>query len=208
MTSSLCQRLMSAVFPPIRAAVAAGVLVFMVGGVPNGQVQAESGIVVNGAYLSDDIVYALTQAYGPIAPGRYWYDPISGYVGLEGGPSSAQIEPYLQLGGPLRADASGGGTYVFINDREIHTSELAYLISLYGTVEPGRYWLGADGIGGIEGGPPAFDLNAAANQGSGGGGGGGGGGSTIHSGDGQSSLSTGSDGCTYFSSGGISASTC
>lgn len=207
MTSTLCRRLMSAVFSPISARVAAMVFVFIAASFPNTPAQAQSGIVVNGAYLSDDIVFALTQAYGPIAPGRYWYDPLSGYVGLEGGPSSAQIEPYLQLGGPLRPDASGGGTNVFINTREIHMSELAYLISIFGSVEPGRYWLGADGIGGVEGGPAAFDLNAAANQASGGGGGGGGG-STIHSSDGDSSLSTGSDGCTYFSSGGISASTC
>ncbi len=204
MTSNSCRRSMSALFSPIFAPVVAVVFVFMVGGVPTAPAQAESGVVVNGAHLSDDIVAALTQAYGPIAPGRYWYDPISGYVGLEGGPSSAQIEPYLQLGGPLRPDASGGGTNVFINAREIHASEPAYLISLYGSVEPGRYWLNAEGIGGVEGGPPAFDLNAAANQASGSGGGG----SVISSGDGQSTLSTGSDGCSYFSSGGISASTC
>jgi hypothetical protein len=182
------------------------VLLLLVVGISSHPAQADSGIVVNGDPLTEETVVALTQAYGPIEPGRYWYDPISGYVGLEGGPSVAQIEPYLPLGGPLRADASGGGTDVFINDREIHASELAYLINLFGWVDPGRYWLGPDGIGGIEGGPPAFDLNMAADQASGSGGGGGG--SVIHSGDGQSTLSTGSDGCTYFSSGGISASTC
>ena len=62
---------------------------------------------------------------------------------------------------------------------------------------------------GVEGGPAAFDLNAAANQANGSGGRATGSrGSTAHSSDGQSSLSTGGDGCMYFSSGGISASTC
>ncbi|MGB0747682.1 MAG: hypothetical protein ACPGO3_02960 [Magnetospiraceae bacterium] len=163
-------------------------------------------VVVNGQQLSQQDINALVQAYGPFAPGRYWYDPVAGFVGMEGGPSLGQIDPGLPLGGQLRADASGGGTNVFINGREIHVSELAYLIGLYGSVEPGRYWLNANMIGGYEGGPAMFDLNAAANQS--GGGGGGGGGSTVSSSDGQSSLSTGSDGCMYFSSGGMSASTC
>ncbi len=188
---------------PILAIAACLLLLATVGGVA-ADARADSDVVVNGVALSHADVAALTQAYGPIAPGRYWYDPMSGYVGLEGGPSAAQIDPGLPLGGPLSADASGGGTDVFINGREIHVAELEYLIGIFGWVEPGRYWLGADGIGGVEGGPASFNLHAAA----GGGGGGGGDGSVITSKDGQSALSTGSDGCTYFSSGDISASTC
>jgi hypothetical protein len=180
--------------------LAACVLLLAAAGLGTTVARAESGVAVNGIALSEEDLAALTQTYGPIQPGRYWYDSVSGYVGLEGGPSVAQIHPGLPLGGPLRADASGGGTDVFINGREIHVSELDYLIGIFGSVEPGRYWLGANGIGGVEGGPAAFDLNAAAGSG--------GGGSTINSRDGQSSLSTGSDGCSYFSSGDISASTC
>ena len=116
--------------------------------------------------------------------------------------NTEQIYPGLPLGGPLRADASGGATSVFINGRSIHPSELTYLTNLYGPVPPGRYWLNAAGIGGPEGGPATVNLAQDSAQASGGGG------STISSSDGQSSLSTGSDGCMYFSSGGISASTC
>lgn len=206
MTSINYRRLRPAPFPPFVAAVLASILVFTMGSFHSAHGQTESGVVVNGATLPAGDVAALTQAYGPIESGRYWYDRVSGYVGFEGGPSIGQIEPELPLGGTLRADASGRGTNVFINGREIHLSELIYLIGIFGSVEPGRYWLNAGGVGGIEGGPPTFNLNTAANQASSGGGRGAG--STIHSRDGQSSLSTGSDGCSYFSSGGISASTC
>jgi hypothetical protein len=68
----------------------------------------------------------------------------------------------LELGGPLRPSASGGNTGVFINGREIHPTELAYLQRVFGYVIPGRYWLDAQGIGGFEGGPAAFNLFAAA----------------------------------------------
>jgi hypothetical protein len=118
-------------------------------------------IVVNGEELSPEQGYGLMQIYGPIAAGDYWYDPVSGLWGVTGGPSSGQIQPGLGIGGPLQAGASGGGTGVFINGREIHLSELAYLRQLYGSVQPGRYWMNAALIGGFEGSPASFDLNAA-----------------------------------------------
>ena len=72
--------------------------------------------------------------------------------------------PGLALGGPLQANASGGsGTGVFINGREIHPQEYMYLLQQYGSVVPGRYWLNAQLIGGFEGGPAIFNLNAQAN---------------------------------------------
>jgi hypothetical protein len=46
--------------------------------------------------------------------------------------------------------------------------EVQYLQQL-GTVYKGRYWMNAQGVGGIEGGPAIFDLGAAARQRSGGG---------------------------------------
>ena len=85
---------------------------------------------------------------------------------MTGGPSSGRIAPGLAVDGPLRADASGGGggglTGVFMNGREIHPRESLYLRALFGMVVPGRYWLGPTLVGGLEGGPPAFDLHAAA----------------------------------------------
>lgn len=125
---------------------------------------AQQAVVVNAVALDARTLDALQARYGPIAPGRYWYDPVSGLWGLEGGPHAGQIMPGLRLGGPLRANASGGGTGVVINGRAIHPAELAQLERLFGQVNPGRYWLNAQGIGGYEGGPALFNLPAAAAQ--------------------------------------------
>jgi hypothetical protein len=132
--------------------------------------RAQQPVVVNGAALDAQTLGALERAYGKIQPGRYWYDPASGLWGRERAGHSGQIMPGLRLGGPLRRDASGGGTGVFVNGREIHPAELAQLQQLFGHVNPGRYWLNPAGIGGYEGGPPQFNLPAAAAQRSGGGG--------------------------------------
>ena len=67
----------------------------------------------------------------------------------------------LPLGGPLQPDASLGDTGVFFNGRELHTDELAELLQMLDEVPPGRYWLGAALVGGIEGEPASFDLNGA-----------------------------------------------
>lgn len=132
-----------------------------------------SAVSVNGAPLSAQALQWLSQRYGALQPGSYWYDPTSGLWGQWGGPTAGQIQPGLRLGGPLPRNASGGGTGVFINGREIHPQEYLYLRSLYGTVVPGRYWLNAQMVGGFEGGPPAFNLRTAASRAGGGGGGGG-----------------------------------
>jgi hypothetical protein len=136
-------------------------------------------VVFNGVALDAATLEQFAQVYGAIPSGDYWYDPFSGLVGAAGGPSSGQILPNLPLGGPLKANASGGGqgvlTGVFINGREIHPSEMMTLAALFGAVNPGRYWLGPNLVGGYEGGPPMFDLRAAAAQSSAGGGGGAGG---------------------------------
>ncbi len=87
---------------------------------------------------------------------------MSGLWGLVGGPSTGQILPNLNLGGRLQSGVSGGGTGVFVNGREIHAVELAKLKQLFGVVNPGRYWMNAQLIGGYEGGPAIFDLRATA----------------------------------------------
>src|SRR5262245_8028307 len=84
-----------------------------------------SDVVINGAPLAADSQRALEQAYRvPIRPGRYWYDAMSGVWGLEGGPALGQIHPNLNLGPPLRADASKGNTRVFVNGRELHAMDV------------------------------------------------------------------------------------
>jgi hypothetical protein len=133
---------------------------------------ANAAMTVNGAEVSAEVRAQLAAAYGDVPDGAYWYDPMTGLWGVEGGPGIGRIVPALDFGAPLKANASGGGdgrlTGVFINAREIHPEELALLQGLFGYVAPGRYWLGADLVGGYEGSPALFDLRAAAQQQSGG----------------------------------------
>jgi hypothetical protein len=115
-------------------------------------------VFVNGVRLEDRTRQALEQAYGvPVKPGRYWYDAFSGVWGVEGGPAQGQIHPGLQLGGPLRADASGGDSGVFVNGRQLHRLDVAALRRCTQVI-PGRYWVLANGLGGYEGAPPSFNL--------------------------------------------------
>jgi len=121
-----------------------------------------SNVTVNRQPISSDEVLVLEYFYGPIASGSYWYDAVSGLWGSEGGPAKGQIAPGLNLGGPLRSDASNGHTGVFFNGRQLHPNEVDSLRQMFGTVPQGRYWLRADGIGGAEGGPALFNLVAAS----------------------------------------------
>lgn len=160
---------------------------------------AQDGVYINGERVTQREIAAELAQYGvpvssPIPPGAYWYDKVSGLWGYEGGPTLGQVMPGLDVGGRLRSNASGGGTGVFLNGREIHRLEYVYLYRLFGYVIPGRYWLNAQGVGGPEGGPPMFNLVAAARQ-AGVGGGSGGGGYNRRSLFGD----TGSDGnCFYY----------
>ncbi len=118
-------------------------------------------IFVNGEELDKHQGRALLILYGQIPAGNYWYDPSSGLWGEIGGPSLGQILPNMGIGGELDPMASGGGTDVFVNGREIHVRELNRLRELYGEVLPGRYWMDAQLVGGREGEPAIFNLNAA-----------------------------------------------
>lgn len=117
-------------------------------------------VVINGQSLSAETLQSLQQIYPvPIAPGRYWYDRISGAWGREGEPIAGQMIAGLVLGGELRADASRGSSGVFINGRQVTHGEKAFLEQLCQTpVLPARYWILFNGIGGYEGGPPIFNL--------------------------------------------------
>lgn len=120
-------------------------------------------IYVNGAKLKQEVIQSLEAYYRVrLQSGYFWYDNVSGLWGFEGGPSMGQIMPALNLGGALKQDASNGNTGVTINGRELHSLEVKYLRSVFGQVTPGRYWLNAQGVGGFEGGPPLFNLNAGA----------------------------------------------
>ncbi|KAG0300293.1 hypothetical protein BGZ97_003303 [Linnemannia gamsii] len=122
---------------------------------PTGQPQ----VVINRVLLDQASLQRLRAAIypSPITPGNYWYDSISGAWGLMGGPCVGIMQAGLVLGGPLPADASGGGgTGVFINGREIHQADIAGLQAIGVTAVPGRWWVAANGAFGMQGLPIPF----------------------------------------------------
>lgn len=118
---------------------------------------APQAVVINGVTLNTNELEAIAVRWQMRVPaGRYWYDRISGAWGIEGGPTAGFTVAGLDLGGALRADASGGGhglfTGVFINGRELHPMDVAAL-SQFLQVMPGRFWVDASGNFGFEGQP-------------------------------------------------------
>ena len=126
-----------------------------------------TGVRINRAELDAPTVQALAQLGVQVAPGDYWYDPFSGLFGLMGGPGLGFTIPGLEIGGPLPADASGRGTNVFVNGRELHAADVVALMAL-GPILPGRYWLRYDGYYGMEGGMALGNLIMLAQQATGG----------------------------------------
>jgi hypothetical protein len=120
-------------------------------------------VAINGMRLGEDQIRALEARFQVrVMDGDYWYDRVCGAWGLAGGPTLGFIPAGLDMGGPLRSDASGGGTGVFINGREIHPMDVTSLQQLTPVV-PGRYWVDARGLCGYEGNPtPVLDLAALA----------------------------------------------
>lgn len=166
--------------------------------------QTGSGVKINRVELAPEVVQALAQNGVRVAPGDYWYDMFSGLFGLMGGPGLGFTMPGLMLGGDLPPDASGRGTGVFVNGRELHAQDIAALSAL-GPVMPGRYWLRFDGWYGVEGGMPLGNLIVLAQQAAGGPGYS----RTTYSGhlgsDGQTSyFFDPNSGCSVISGGGVS----
>ena len=116
-------------------------------------------VIVNDVRLSDDEVLQIEQTYKvTIVDANYWYDPMSGAWGIKGGPTRGFVYPGLRLGGPLQADASGTApTGTWVNGRQLHPDDVAGLRRCM-VVQQGRFWVLANGIGGWEGGPAAFNL--------------------------------------------------
>lgn len=181
-------------------------VVLVLGGAlaPSAAAAQERAVVVNRVRLGAERIAQLERLYRVrLADGRYWYDARSGAWGVWGGPALGVVLPGLDLGGPLPADASGGGTGVFVNGRELHPLDVRALRQITPVVLPGRYWVDGSGTGGLEGGPAYFNLYALAAQARASGRGGGGGWLYRGAGGGM-----GSDGqCVYFISGNSSAMT-
>ncbi len=107
----------------------------------------------------------LEAAYRTHLPdGAYWYDPKCGAFGAWGGPVLVIIPAGLALGGPVPANASGSGTGIFVNGRELHAFDVLYLQHLLGPIQLGRYFTDAFGNAGLEGGPVLVNLLQAAQQ--------------------------------------------
>ncbi|HET9156422.1 MAG TPA: hypothetical protein VFN91_07120, partial [Myxococcaceae bacterium] len=88
----------------------------------------ERVVIVNGKRLSPAELERVERTYRVhILPADYWYDRMTGAWGIRGGPTRGFVLPNVDLGGRLAADASGGGTQVFINGRELHPDDVANL---------------------------------------------------------------------------------
>lgn len=133
--------------------------------VRRGGTPATAPVLVNGTELGAADLGRVEKAYGiRIPPGDFWYDRVLGAWGGKGGPTMGFIAPGLELGGNLQADASGSGTNVLVNGRALHPYDLLALERIAGPIVPGRYFITADGLAGLEGGPPLWNLAALAAQ--------------------------------------------
>jgi hypothetical protein len=119
-------------------------------------------VTINGVAITDDSLTAIEGAWGAtIADGVYWYDPLCGAWGMQGGACVGYCAAGLQLGGPLQSNASNGQTGVFINGRELPLLEFVSW-QCFGLSAPGRYWVDAQGNYGVEGGPMLGNLARGA----------------------------------------------
>jgi hypothetical protein len=130
---------------------------------------SDHSVIINGVRLSDQDIESFERTFRVrIRDGNYWYDRMNGSWGRRGGPTEGFILAGLNLGGPLRADASNGDTGVFINGRQLHRVDVARLQQI-GPVYRSRCWMDAYGNIGLEGQPAFVNVWVAAAQASGGG---------------------------------------
>lgn len=102
--------------------------------------KASPALRVNGVVIDEATVQKFEQEHHQMIPrGDFWYDKISGAWGIDGGPTVGFTTPGMDLGGPLRADASHGDTGVFINGRELPWPDVQGLQSMNVPVERGRW---------------------------------------------------------------------
>lgn len=191
----------------ILAAVGGLIIGFMAVATAASSAQQTGNVTVNGQRLDRQSYQAVASAVGNLPDGKYWYDHATGFWGYEGGPAMGNVAPGIgYITAPLRADASGGMTRVFLNGRAIHPAERQQLIQMYGHVADGRYKMDSYGRVALEG-QPFPPLTYSQQQRSPGG-------SVYMPGRTSSGAASGlhvgqaSDGCTYIVTNGYSAESC
>jgi len=118
----------------------------------------QRSISFNGTPLTEQQIAQLEAMYRARIPdGAYWYDNLCGAWGWQGGPCAGFVQPGLGFGGPLRPDASSGNTGIFINGRQLHLQDVLAL-QQFVAVQPGRFWVDAQGNFGFEGGQMLGNL--------------------------------------------------
>lgn len=124
---------------------------FLMGGCLALQAQKKMNtFIINDEVVAPTLIAQIENAYKvKCVPGNYWYDRLTGAFGLKGGPCTGLGVAGLNIGGNLKANASGGGTGVFINGRELHPTDVAGL-QTFMQPQRGRYWMDAYGNFGYE----------------------------------------------------------
>jgi hypothetical protein len=125
---------------------------------------AQNTVYVNDVKVSQKTLDKLASQYRiKIIDGSYWYDIYTGAWGKKGGPGMGFVLPNMPFYGTLKANASNGNTGVFVNKRELHYKDVAYLQQFFKVI-PGRYWVDAYGNGGYEGQYASFNLYQLAKK--------------------------------------------
>ena len=124
----------------------------------------QDNVYVNDVRVPQKTLNQLSSYYNiKVVSGSYWYDKYTGAWGLKGGPGLGFVLPNMPFNGTLKANASNGNTNVFVNNRELHWKDVAYLQQFFKVI-PGRYWVDAQGNGGYEGQYASFNLYQLAKQ--------------------------------------------
>ena len=119
---------------------------------PSAAAPGPKGLRVNGVVIDPERIRKFEQQKQILLPrGDFWYDKVSGAWGLAGGPTLGVTIPGMDLGGPLKEDASRGTTGLFINGRQLPVQDVVGLQSLGVPVQQGRWWLDHSGNFGVEG---------------------------------------------------------